>query len=176
MRIGPSGNLKVPKLPKETVFATNGAPESETHLDRAGDGSPRGPNKSKKKSKKIKGFFLICFLTGGLENLIKTNKNQTNMKNKSKGFFLIFFGFFFVQVGPRGALRGPWGHRVPQPAPPERLGEAWAPLGTQWSQFGLPRNPKSIEETRGATEAPQGSERNRFGSVRLLKPLQTNRN
>ena len=88
MRIGPSGNLKVPrpKLPKETVFATNGAPESETHLDRAGDGSPRGPNKSKKKSKKSK-VFLICFLTGGLENLIKTNKNQTNMKNKSKVFF-----------------------------------------------------------------------------------------
>ena len=73
------------------------------------------------------------------------------MKNKSKGFFLIFFGFF-VQVGPRVALRGPWGHRVPQPAPPERLGEAWAPLGTQWSQFGLPRNPKSIEETRGPEE------------------------
>ena len=62
MRIGPSGNLNVPKLPKETVFATNGAPESETHLDRAGDGSPRGPNKSKKKSqKKIKGFFFDLF-------------------------------------------------------------------------------------------------------------------
>ena len=61
MLIGPSGNLKVPKLPKETVFATNGAPESETHLDRAGDGSPRGPNKSKKKSKKSKVFFDLFF-------------------------------------------------------------------------------------------------------------------
>ena len=125
MRIGPSGNLKVPKLPKETVFATNGAPESETHLDRAGDGSPRGPNKSKKKSKKIKGFFLICFLTGGLENLIKTNKNQTNMKNKSKGFFLIFFGFFlfkWVREGPFGGLGGTGSPSQPLPNVLERLG------------------------------------------------------
>ena len=151
------------------------APQSPKHTWIVPETAPLADRTSQKKvKKKIKGFFLICFLTGGLENLIKTNKNQTNMKNKSN-VFLIFF-VFFVQVGPRGALRGPWGHRVPQPAPPERLGEAWAPLGTQWSQFGLPRNPKSIEETRGATEAPQGSERNRFGSVRLLKPLQTNRN
>ena len=151
------------------------APQSPKHTWIVPETAPLADRTSQKKVKKNQRFFLICFLTGGLENLIKTNKNQTNMKNKSKGFFLIFL-VFFVQVGPRGALRGPWGHRVPQPAPPERLGEAWAPLGTQWSQFGLPRNPKSIEETRGATEAPQGSERNRFGSVRLLKPLQTNRN
>ena len=130
MRIGPSGNLKAPKLPKETLFATNGAPESETHLDRAGDGSPRGPNKSKKSQKKIKGFFLICFLTGGLENLIKTNKNQTNMKNKSKGFFLIFFGFFCSS----GSARGPSGALGAQgpPASPSR---------TSWRGLGPPRNP-----------------------------------